>query len=76
MEVLVLGLAAALVFAIVVGVARPPRNANHAGLRFEVREKVEPGKSEERRDDPSLPLQAPDEHDAQLDDERRVLARS
>lgn len=74
MEVLVLVLAVVVVIAILIGAARPPRNANHAGLRFEVREESDPEGSRGRRDIPSLPLQVLDEDHAHVDGERHALA--
>lgn len=74
MEVLVLALAAVVVIAILVGAARPPRNANHAGLRFEVREEAEPEDSGGRRDIPLLPLQVLYEDRAHVDSGRHALA--
>lgn len=74
MEVLVLALAAVIVVAILVGAARPPRNAAHAGLRVQVGKKVEREDSRGRRDIPSLPVQVLDEDHAHVDRERHALA--
>lgn len=74
MEVLVLALAAVIVVAVLVGASRPPRNADHAGLRVQVGKKVEREDSGGRRDIPSLPVQVLDEDDAHVDRERHALA--
>lgn len=74
MEVLVLALAAVIVVAVLVGAACPPRHANHAGLRVQVGEKVEPEESGGRRGIPSLPVQVLDEDHPHVDGERQALA--
>ncbi len=76
MEILTLALAAVIVITVIVGAARPPRHANHAGLRFEVDEEVGPEELGGRRGFPSLPLllQVLDENRPHVDGERHALA--